>query len=279
MANKILLCSDLDRTLLPNGPQPESPRAREVLRRIAERPEIELAYVTGRNRELILEAITTYDLPLPDYAVGDVGATIYRINDGHWREWDAWGQQIAPDWNGRSHDQISSLLEGIGELEMQESDKQSRFKLSYYTPKQVDHQQLKKTMTQRLQEKDIHASLIWSIDEAEHQGLMDILPERATKHHAVRFIMQQKGFSDRRTVFAGDSGNDMPALTSGLQAVLVCNAGEAVRAEALKVVQAKGMSERIYTARGGFLGMNGNYTAGVLEGLAHFIPETAAWME
>ena len=108
---------------------------------------------------------------------------------------------------------------------------------------------------------------------------MDVLPERATKYHAVRFIMLQNGFSDRRTVFAGDSGNDIPALTSGLQAVLVHNAGEAVRTEALNAMQSKGMSERLYTATGKFLGMNGNYAAGVLEGLAHFIPETAAWMK
>jgi len=279
MTDNILLCSDLDRTLLPNGSQPESPQARERLHRLAERPEIKLAYVTGRNRGLIGEAIATYDLPLPDYAVGDVGATIYRISDGQWREWDAWAQQIAPDWNGRNHDQIAALFEGISELEMQESDKQGRFKLSYYTPEQVDRQQLKKKMTQRLQEDHIRSSLIWSVDEAEHQGLMDILPERATKHHAVRFVMQQNGFSDQRTVFAGDSGNDMPALTSGLQAILVRNAGEALRTEALNAMQAKGMPERLYTAKGDFLGMNGNYTAGVLEGLAHFIPETAAWMK
>jgi len=25
--------------------------------------------------------------------------------------------------------------------------------------------------------------------------------------------------------------------------------------------------------------MNGNYSAGVLEGLAHYLPETAAWMK
>ncbi len=37
MKHDILLCSDLDRTLLPNGPQSESPGARRLLQRLAER--------------------------------------------------------------------------------------------------------------------------------------------------------------------------------------------------------------------------------------------------
>ena len=38
MNDPILLCSDLDRTLLPNGSAPESPDARTRVRRLAERP-------------------------------------------------------------------------------------------------------------------------------------------------------------------------------------------------------------------------------------------------
>lgn len=279
MTDSVLLCSDLDRTLLPNGPQPESPQARRLLRRVAERPEVTLVYVTGRNRRLILEAIAAYDLPIPDYAVGDVGATIYRIDDGQWHKWDRWEQQIAPDWNGQDRGRIEALLEGLEELELQEPDKQNRFKVSYYTPEQIDRRHLTRQMEERLKAENIRASLIWSVDEADHRGLMDVLPESATKHHAVRFIMQQEKFPDRRTVFAGDSGNDMPALTSGLRAVLVRNASDAVRAEALKEMKIKRQPERLYISGGEFLGMNGNYAAGVLEGLVHYIPEAAAWLE
>jgi hypothetical protein len=31
-----------------------------------------------------------------------------------------------------------------------------------------------------------------------------------------------------------------------------------------------GTAEHLYLARGGFLGMNGNYSAGILEGIGHF---------
>ena len=90
--------------------------------------------------------------------------------------------------------------------------------------------------------------------------------------------MERKGYDESRVVFAGDSGNDLPALTSGLQAVLVANANEEVRQEAVREVTALGISAKLYLAQGDFLGMNGNYSAGVLEGLAHFLPETREWM-
>lgn len=46
------------------------------------------------------------------------------------------------------------------------------------------------------------------------------------------------------TVLAGDSGNDLPALTSGLQAVLVHNARADACEEALSVLKARGMAKR-----------------------------------
>jgi hypothetical protein len=79
-------------------------------------------------------------------------------------------------------------------------------------------------------------------------------------------------------MFAGDSGNDLDALTCGIPAVLVKNADDAVRREALTQMTSVPYSDRFYMARGDFLGMNGNYSAGVLEGLAHFFPETRLWM-
>ncbi len=90
--------------------------------------------------------------------------------------------------------------------------------------------------------------------------------------------MTQKAFDEGDTVFAGDSGNDLPALTSGLQAVLVHNARADVREEALSALKAKGMAKRLYLAQGEFLGMNGNYAGGVLEGLTHFVPEARSWL-
>ncbi|MEJ2347443.1 MAG: HAD-IIB family hydrolase [Gammaproteobacteria bacterium] len=279
MGTEVLLCSDLDRTLLPNGPQDESPRARERLRAIAERPELTLAYVSGRHRQLLLDAIDEYNIPVPDYAIGDVGTTIYQIRDGDWLPWAEWEREIAVDWNGQGHDQLAALFDDLDDLEPQEPEKQNTFKLSYYAPADLDSNRVIGEMSQRLHNEAVRASLIWSVDETENVGLLDVLPRSATKYHAIRFLMQRKGFAEAATVFAGDSGNDLPVLTSAVQSVLVRNARDEVREQALREARANGTIESLYFAKGGFLGMNGNYAAGALEGLVHFIPAAAAWLE
>jgi hypothetical protein len=279
MKNKVLLCSDLDRTLLPNGPQEESAQARPLLHRLAARPELTLVYVSGRHKALLLDAIHDYDLPVPDYAIGDVGTTIYHITDNNWHMWQAWHTEIAPDWNGQHHEQLAALLADIDVLQMQENEKQNTFKLSYYAPEDIDRDALLARVRERLEPRGVRASLIWSIDEMAHTGLLDVLPESATKLHAVRFLMQQIGFDESNTVFSGDSGNDLPVLTSGLQAVLVANAMDDVHREAWDELAAKGLTQQLYLARGDFLGMNGNYAAGALEGLVHFCPHVMPWLE
>lgn len=279
MASRILLCADLDRTILPNGPQEESPIARPLLKALAERPELTLAYVSGRNEKLQKEAIEAYGLPVPDFAIGDVGTTIYETGGQRWKPWAEWTAEIAEDWRGFDGEDLAGLFKDFQALRLQEPEKQGLFKLSYYAPADIGRAELISEMRRRLGGRGVRASLIWSVDEAAGVGLLDILPEGATKLHAIRFLMEKKGFSEAGTVFAGDSGNDLPALASGLNAVLVRNAAEDVRDEAAALAESRGVRDKLYLARGGFLGMNGYYTAGVLEGLAHFLPEAREWME
>lgn len=279
MNSNILLCSDMDRTILPNGVQEESPQARSVFGLLVERPEIQLAYVSGRDKRLIQEAIAEYDLPLPDYAVGDVGTTIYELLGGNWRPWEAWFEEIAKDWHGLDREDLSGLLKEHEELTLQEPEKQNRFKLSYYTDENVDGRRLVDQMQKHLSRQNLRCRIIWSVDEQRGLGLVDVLPQRASKLHAIRYLMGQKGYLKSRVVFCGDSGNDLNVLTSDIQAVLVKNASDEVRLEAMESVVKNGRAETLYFAQGNFMGMNGNYTAGVLEGLAHFAPEVHPWIE
>ena len=274
----LLLCSDLDRTLLPNGSWPESPEARPRLRAFAERPETAVAYVSGRHEALLREAIEEYRLPRPDYAIGDVGTTIYLVEGDHWTPWSAWSEHIAADWAGRSHGDLKAALDGLDGLVPQEAEKQNTFKLSFYTPMAVERDALLARVRERIAPLGARCSLIWSIDEAAGTGLLDILPERATKRHAVEFLVERRRFERDLTVFAGDSGNDLPVFESGLNAVLVRNASDEVRAEAHALAEAAGDPARVYVAGGDFLGMNGYYSAGVLEGLAHFHPVVRDWL-
>jgi sucrose-6F-phosphate phosphohydrolase len=272
--HNILICSDLDRTLIPNGFQKESAHARPVFRQLAENANIYLAYVSGRDRKLMLDAIAEYYLPEPDYAIGDVGTTLYRIMNGNWQLSDAWSDEIGKDWKGLNLEELAEFFEDMDDMRLQEPEKQSPYKLSFYADQHVDQQRLIKHIRIVLEEKGVPANIIWSVDEISTKGLLDVVPARANKLHAIQFLMQQEQFFGERTVFAGDSGNDLDVLTSGLQAILVKNATENVRKEAIDSLSAKHITKRLYLPKGNFCGMNGNYSAGVLEGLVHFIPET-----
>lgn len=272
--SSLLLCTDLDRTLIPNGNQPESPGARDLFSHLMEIDGVKLAYVSGRHRALIEQAMQEYHLPMPDFAIADVGSTIYRIIEGEWHHWQQWNDEIAGDWNGMSAEALHGLLSDIALLQLQEQEKQNRHKLSYYLPLGHNHQTVMAEMEQRLQARKIRANLIWSVDEAKNIGLLDILPASANKLHAIRFLMQHEGYDNKQTVFAGDSGNDLDVLLSPVQSVLVANADDEVRA-AVKTAS----PENLYVASGGFLNMNGCYSAGILEGIAHFRPEFVPLME
>jgi len=275
--HKVLLCTDLDRTLIPNGSQPESKAARPLFAALVASPLLELAYVSGRHKELIEEAIETYQLPVPDYAIADVGSTIYQIQAGEWLRWQHWDEVISKDWAGYSALQLHDLLHDITGLKLQEPEKQNRFKLSYYLPLSSNHELIMADIERHFQAQKINSNLIWSIDEQAEIGLLDILPAGANKLEAIRFLMHENGYALDDVVFAGDSGNDLDVLMSPIQSVLVANASGDVRNAVL--LEGAEQQRGIYLAHGVFLDMNGNYSAGILEGLIHYRPDLMALVE
>ncbi len=265
---KILLCTDLDRTLIPNGPQRESPGVRDIFSRFVDRSDITLAYVTGRHRELIQHSMHDYRLPTPDFAIADVGTTIYHIEDGAWHHWQPWDDEIADDWNGLAAADLHELLADLAMLRLQEPEKQNTHKLSYYVDLDADERDVVAAARARLAARDIRAKVIWSIDEQRQVGLLDILPLSASKRHAIEFLMDSGFYDSDHTVFAGDSGNDLDVLLSPIHSIVVANADAEVHAAI-----DRSTPENTYVATGDFRGLNGCYAAGILEGVAHFCPE------
>jgi len=128
-------------------------------------------------------------------------------------------------------------------------------------------------MEKLLNRENIAASLIWSIDEPNDIGLIDVLPRNATKLHAIEFLQQQLAYSIEEVVFAGDSGNDLPVLVSSIPSVLVANAADEIKQAAQQLAEKNGHTDALYFANINKLDMNGNYSAGVLEGVWHFVPD------
>ena len=271
--SKILLCCDLDRTVIPNGYAAESPGVRELFAQLVKQIGLTLVYVSGRDIHLLQQSIAEYHIPVPQYAIGDVGTTLYHITDNAWQPVTDWSNHIGEDWQQHHANILQHYLDDLSYLRLQEPEKQNIYKLSYYVATEIPEQSLIQDIRQRLDANRIKANIIYSIDETTDTGLVDILPQRASKYHAIEFLIEQFGFSKADTVFAGDSGNDLPVLISDIPAVLVNNAQASVKNTARRRADKQGLSRQLYLARGGFYGLNGNYTAGILEGLVHFHPE------
>ena len=270
---RLLLCTDMDRTLLPNGAQPESANARKYFSRLAAHPNVSIAYVTGRHLPLVQQAISEFMVPTPDYVISDVGTRIYHAMNNAWEEVKQWRDEIAEDWRGKNHVQLSQLFTNISEMRLQEPGKQSEFKLSYYVSLDTEIDTILATMEQRLKQNQVDASLIWSIDEPNNIGLLDVLPRNATKRHAVEFLGEQLNYNINELIFAGDSGNDLPVIASKIHSILVANASPEIKQQAQILTQQNHTEQSLYIAKGGILNMNGNYAAGIVEGVCHYMPE------
>lgn len=262
-----LLCTDLDRTLLPNGAWVETPGVRQQLAAYLHEHQVQLAFVSGRDRALVQQAIADYQLPMPDYVIADVGTSLYHTGTS-WQHDDAWQQRIGADWRFAQPADLYALVADIPGLSLQESPKQGRYKLSFYTPVDWDLALHETEMQLRFVQQDWQVQLVFSIDEEENVGLLDVIPASAGKLGAIHFLMQKMQIDDDAVLFAGDSGNDLDVLCSALPAVLVANAADTVRIAARQRVQQDGIQSRLYVAQG-LIG-NGGYAAGILEGIEHF---------
>jgi hypothetical protein len=111
--------------------------------------------------------------------------------------------------------------------------------------------------------------IIYSFDSQDGKGLLDILPDSATKQTALEYVVEAFGAAREEVVFCGDSGNDIFPLTAGFCGVLVRNADEQLVGQVRQAI-ADNASLRVYFAQGGFRGLNGYYTSGVIEGAYHY---------
>lgn len=273
MDNKLLLCTEMDGTLIPSGSHLEHPEARERFRAFCSNPNVVLAYVSSWHIDLVKQAIVEYQLPEPRFVITDVGSKIYRYHQGGWDEIECWQKQIASAWNGKSLSDLQQALAPCENLQLQEDDKQNDFKLSYYLSLNVPPQQILSWVEQQLAKQKVEFELVWSVDKVKRIGLLDILPRNAGKQDAIEFLCQKLKLTLDQVLFAGNSGNDLAVLSSPILSVLVANAEPEIRKQAIELAAAYNCTESLYIARSDNNIFDGNYAAGVLQGISFFFPE------
>jgi sucrose-6F-phosphate phosphohydrolase len=262
-----ILATDLDRTLLPNGQWQPDAQAIELFNQLTEEHELLVVYVTGRNLQLTQEAIKEYGVRYPDVLCGDVGSTIRQYHDGEWTFDEGWSDLVhasCPKWDAAGIREAVADVSGIRE---QESEHLNTFKQSYY----VDHEQRAEILARiDARVKGLFDEVIvYSFDSQDGKGLLDFLPQRATKQTALEYVAQEFGAALDDVVFCGDSGNDIFPLTAGFRGVVVRNADEQL-VENVRRAMDENPELDVYFASGDFCGLNGYYTSGVIEGAYHY---------
>jgi sucrose-phosphate synthase len=171
-----------------------------------------------------------------------VGAEIYYGPDNEFGQ--GWATHIRHKWD---REKIVSLLESFPWLEYQEADTQRPFKISYYMNPGKDRLAL---IHNRLLANKCRYSLIYS-----HDQYLDILPYRASKGKAIRYLSYKWGIPLRQFLVSGDSGNDAEMLRGEPLGVVVGNHSEELKA--LKGVR------RVFFAKAACAG-------GIIEGIRRY---------
>lgn len=273
-ARPAMLATDLDGTLIPLDDNPQNSRDLEHLVQELKRAEMSLAFVTGRHWELVQEAMEQHALPQPNWLICDVGTSVYEsaVTDSDFESgakldgltpMSAYAQHLEGIVGDYDVDRLAELLSSVAGIRKQEPEKQGRFKLSYYSH-QCELDRVVDELEVLLGRSQAPYGIIASVDPFTEDGLIDLLPRGVSKSHALDWLVRHAGLQRQQVLFAGDSGNDLAALTAGYHSIIVGNAAETVVTEARRAHRAAGWSGRLYTA-------DHPATSGVLEGLRHFL--------
>lgn len=259
-----VLATDLDGTFLPLNRAEVHFAAMQRLGEHFTQTGRSLVFVTGRHYASVRAVMRDMGVPAPTWIICDVGTSLYQPS----------GQSFAYEEviSYRDHldsltaafplDRLRPLLDTLPGLQLQESEKQGRHKLSFYTAgSEVDDRS--HAINAVITREDAPFSVVGSVDPFNGDGLIDVLPRDVDKAYALRWLSRKEDFTQNAMIFAGDSGNDLAALTNGSLAVLVGNASDSVKNQVRDRMEELGRTDLLYISRAAS-------TSGVLEGCAYF---------
>jgi len=234
-----LLIADIDNTLIGDS----DALAKLAAELKASPVRIGFGIATGRRLASAVKVLRERGAPRPDFFITAVGTEIHygpRLVPDH-----DWAHTLDYRWNA---DTARETLEGMRGLKLQAKSEQLRFKVSYFIDpaKAPPLRQIVKT----LRTKGLHVKAVFS-----HGQFLDILPVRASKGMALRYLANRWHVPMDCVLAAGDSGNDEEMLLGANLGVVVGN-----HSEELEKLRGR---ERVYFA-------SRTHAGGILEGAEHY---------
>lgn len=259
-----VLATDLDGTLIPLDQDPQQRRDLQILADLLHAETVDLVFVTGRHFASVESAFLEFGLPQPEWVLCDVGTSIYaRQGDSNYELLTAYAQHLAGLVGEKDVDWMGALLQRVSGLRMQESEKQGPYKLSFYCNAAAMGEKVRQ-IEMVAEANDAPYSVVGSIDPFTHDGLIDLLPRGVSKAYALKFWAEQQKVDPGAILFAGDSGNDLAALTAGYRAILVRNAAADVVESVQQALSDKGQEDSFFHA-------TEPATSGVLQGVRNYL--------
>jgi sucrose-phosphate synthase len=230
----------IDNTLLGNAEG-----LAELIKVIREqRKKFLFGIATGRRLDSALALLKTHRIPVPDILITSLGTEIYYapqlIAD------IAWSYHIDHLWTPQV---LRRILGGLPGLTPQAKKEQSRFKISYYYDGHAAPPMDEILTLLRQHELSVNPTLSFG-------QFLDIVPARASKGQAVRYIARQWNIPLERILVTGGSGGDEDMLRGNTLGVVVANRHQ----EELSIL---GDTEHVYFAER-------PHAWGIMEALEHY---------
>jgi sucrose-phosphate synthase len=214
--------------------------------------------VTGRSLTSTKRFLSKMKLPYPDILITSVGTEIYYCHRGGRLVEDAyWPHHIDYRWQPKG---LLKIMQRVPGIKLRGKIEQTQHRISYSIDQSVTP--TPREIKRLLRTHDLHAKIV--VTEGKW---MDLLPIRASKGLAIRYLAMKWGLALDRIMVVGDSGNDEEMLLGDTLGVVVGN-------HSSELDKLKG-KPRIYFAEG-------EYSKGIIEGIEHYnffgeitIPEEA----
>lgn len=206
----LFVITDLDGTLVEGADVKGLKELTDWIRK--NKSTVAFGIASGRNRIITEQAIKKYGLPQPDVLICSAGSEIYYTD------------QLIPDKGWDSHidyqwkrDEMQETLKKFAGIRLQETDAQWPFKLSYYVDNSFDEDDMA-NLYKFLDDHKLRAKVLLTDNK-----FLDLLPFRASKGSAVRYLSYKWNHPMDRIITAGNGGNDKDMLNGKARSIVVSN--------------------------------------------------------
>jgi sucrose-phosphate synthase len=232
--------TDLDQNLL--GDPDSLPQLLQVIRK--NRKNFAFGIATGRRLDSALKVMKKHRIPEPDVLITSGGTAIHYAPK--LTQDTAWTRHIEKQWTPQV---VARILNGLPGLLRQPKAEQSRFKLSFYID--PEKSPCLDEINQMLHQEEQAVNTIISFGQ-----FLDIMPIRASKGLALRYMAARWDIPLEHILVAGGSGADEDMMRGNTLAVVVGNRHH----EELSQLEE---TERIYFA-------NSPGASGILEAMEYY---------